>query len=375
MKENYKEIIEEEWKKFQENKKYPNIVLLGCTGSGKSSLINDIFENNIAEINDIRPETKDFKLYLGKEMGKNINLIDSKGYELSNSYNLYVESLKQQVKELKKSGDKIHLVWFCLAVTKKRIEEIDIKTLEEVLKIEDFRKRICVVITKCDEDDINGSIAKSYKKIINDIFDDIKIFEVTTNKKIDIPELKKEKEEMLKWSANKLETEELKESFISAQMGSLELKKDKAEKIISDAMVKAGIIGISPIPFSDAIILAPLQANMILKIINVYNLDGVFSKLGMIGELVLNKVGKNLAQNIFKSIIGNALKFIPLIGSYAGGIINASVASSLTYALGKGISEISYFNCTKILKGENVDIIEIFSENAIMDEVEKYLKK
>ena len=187
--------------------------------------------------------------------------------------------------------------------------------------------------------------------------------------------MKKEKEEMLKWSANKLETEELKESFISAQMGSLELKKDKAEKIISDAMVKAGIIGISPIPFSDAIILAPLQANMILKIINVYNLDGVFSKLGMIGELVLNKVGKNLAQNIFKSIIGNALKFIPLIGSYAGGIINASVASSLTYALGKGISEISYFNCTKILKGENVDIIEIFSENAIMGEVEKYLKK
>lgn len=374
MKENYNEIIEKEWKEFQENKKYPNVVLLGCTGSGKSSLINDIFESDVAEVNDVRPETQTFKLYLGKEMGKNINLIDSKGYELSDSCNSYIQRLKQQIKELKQSNDKIHLVWFCLSVTKKRIEEIDTKTLEEVLKIEDFRKRICVVITKCDEDDINGNIAKSYKKIIHNISDDIKTFEITTNKKVDIPELKKEKEEMLKWSANNLDTEELKESFISAQMGSLELKKEKVEEIISNAATKAGIIGISPIPFSDAILLAPLQADMVLKIINIYNLNSIFNKFDILEEVILNKAGKSLAKNLCKGIIGNALKFIPVIGNYAGGIINASVASSLTYALGKGISEISYFNCTKILKGENINILENFSEKMIIEASKEFLK-
>lgn len=370
MGQNYKEIMEKEWEKFQENKKNPNIVLLGCTGSGKSSLINNIFEKNIAEINDIRPETRNFKLYLGKEIGKSINLIDSKGYELSNSYNSYIENLKQKIKELKKSGDKIHLVWFCLFVTKKRIEDIDLKILEEVLKIEDFRKRICVIITKCDEDDINGSVAKSYKKIIYNKFNELKVFEITTNNEVNIPELKKEKEDMLEWSANKIDTKELRESFVSAQMGNLKLKKEEVEKIIGNKVIEAGLIGVSPIPFSDAVLLTALQSNLVLKICDIYNLDSILMKAGSISSIALKNIGKNLSKNI----LGNFFKCIPIFGNCLGGIINASIASSLTYALGKGISEMSYLICTKILKGEDMDVIEFFSENSIMKEVEKYLK-
>lgn len=46
----FEENINAAWKKYQSEKKdelYPNIMLLGISGAGKSSLINSVFKRNL----------------------------------------------------------------------------------------------------------------------------------------------------------------------------------------------------------------------------------------------------------------------------------------------------------------------------------------
>lgn len=46
----YQEIVEREWEKYSKSQHLPNIMLLGCTGCGKSTLINTIFGNRLLPV-------------------------------------------------------------------------------------------------------------------------------------------------------------------------------------------------------------------------------------------------------------------------------------------------------------------------------------
>ncbi|NEQ39798.1 MAG: GTPase family protein [Okeania sp. SIO3I5] len=65
-----------------------NILLVGRTGAGKSSLINTLFEADRAEV-DVLPSTDEIKNYQWQtEMGEILNLWDTPGYEQANRSDL-----------------------------------------------------------------------------------------------------------------------------------------------------------------------------------------------------------------------------------------------------------------------------------------------
>lgn len=77
------DFISETIKKFQsdlENMAKVNILVVGKTGVGKSTLINNIFREELAETGIGRPVTQHLKK-ISKE-GLPINLYDTKGLEL-----------------------------------------------------------------------------------------------------------------------------------------------------------------------------------------------------------------------------------------------------------------------------------------------------
>ena len=365
--QDFEEQAKQEWEDFGKKREnyFPNILILGRTGCGKSSLINTIFERDIAPVSDSEPKTQDFKIYLGKDYDNFVNLIDSKGYELNDDPDTYFNIVNKKMLEMKNENKKVHLVWFCISVAGSRIENIDINALKKINEIEQFGGKICVIFTQCDEDDDNGSKIKEFKKILKEHLPNIKSFETSSKfKEMEGLEL----EELVEWSAGCIDEEEVRECFTASQAKSLELKRKQAMKCISFYTAGAVVIGASPIPFSDAALLMPTQVSMMVHITRIYGMQNIAKiSSSLISGILISQIGKSIA--------GNLLKFIPMVGTWIGGTINATVAGAITFALGTAISEICYGTCKAILNGKDVDLDHIFDMLKIKDIFEKLFKE
>lgn len=137
------------------------------------------------------------------------------------------------------------------------------------------------------------------------------------------------------------------------------MKLTSTEHTIIHTAAAAATTAASPIPFSDAALLIPIQATMITSLYkaNGANISQGFVK-GVLKATVISNFGKSLA--------GNLLKFIPGVGTLAGGTINAGVAVGFTEALG--------FAIVGELRGtDNADLIDL--ANVIKDVLEGFTKK
>ncbi len=368
----YEEMVQYEWEQFsnEQDKMLPNIMLLGATGCGKSSLINLVFGKKLAFVNDASRGTTEFETYWGREHDMGVNLIDSRGYEMENgegeSFSSYYDSVREKIKEslIKDPLEKIHIIWFCISVAAERIQNYDIKILQLLHKEPVLRKRVAVLLTKCDEDDEDGSKAESFKQIIaSDVGGNMSVFEVSTD-----PDLKLDLEKLMVWSADQLDNADLKEAFISSQMISLRAKREAVVKKIGYYTSAAAGIGAIPIPVSDAALLTPLQVTMATNIIHIYGMDNFASiSTALIGDIVISNLGKAFA--------GGLLKLIPGVGTFIGGAINASVASLITAALGFAISQICYDCCEKVARGEYVEMSSLFDTVTIQKYVHDYMER
>lgn len=101
----------------------------------------------------------------------------------------------------------------------------------------------------------------------------------------------------------------------------------KAHRIIHMAALSAAIIGLSPIPFSDAILLVPVQLVMMARLYKLFGQSW--------SEGIAKSITKELVVVSFgRSAVGNVLKFIPVAGTISGGAVNAVVAIAITESLG-----------------------------------------
>ena len=85
---------------------------------------------------------------------------------------------------------------------------------------------------------------------------------------------------------------------------------------------------------------------------------------------IISQAGKYVA----KTLAGNIIKLIPGAGNIVGGSINAAVATTFTLALGYSISELSYKYVVAIKDGKNIDLLEIFTTDEIVDMINQFLK-
>ena len=117
-----------------------NILVLGPTGVGKSTLINSILQLSwffSAKTGSSKATTKKFDEYTSFRR-KGIRLIDSRGIELdpeNGIEKLFNETVKLiENKELENNPDKfIHCIWYC--ITGSRLQEVEKKFLEKISKI------------------------------------------------------------------------------------------------------------------------------------------------------------------------------------------------------------------------------------------------
>lgn len=325
-----------EYEKFKNDIKKPNILIIGATGVGKSSLINKIFGKNVAKVSNIKPETRGVNRI--EIPNKPIVLFDTEGFELGNEgseifENIIEDFVNKKAYEVDKE-EKIHLVWHVIDGTSARITDYD-KNIQNSIKSKNIP--LATIFSKCDsagEDELDAmikeldnslSFAKVYSKETN-------MFLTTAeNQEVEDPNINLDK--LINWSIDKL-PEQLRFSFVSSQKHSIEIKDKEASKIIKLATTAAAAVGGSPIPFSDAPLIIASQVGMIYKIVKIYDID--FDV-----KTFMKSTGTNtVVSNLGRTLVGNILKFIPGFGSVVGGVISAGVAGTITFAMGSAINKL-----------------------------------
>ena len=141
--------------KYFKNSKHFNVLLLGKTGVGKSTLINgtlDLSENEKAKTGVGEPVTKEFDEYTSDKR-KGLRLVDSRGIELEGqNIKVVFDSSKKLIEDRAREGDPdklIHCIWYCFKSSGLRFENCEKEILTLLMnQYDDNNLPIIIVITQ-----------------------------------------------------------------------------------------------------------------------------------------------------------------------------------------------------------------------------------
>lgn len=355
----FSKVFKDKYTEFCNSLDKPHILLCGASGAGKSTLCNLVFGHHIALTGQGRPITSGINYYEHSLL----HIYDSAGYEYGEEKQeafakLLFEFFEQQ--EAKQKG--IDLIWYCLSAPAARFTEVDAKIIR---KIKSLPKPVAVILTQVDV--ATASQCQALTTAIKEELGNIALFESTTDPSISITN---GVEELHSWSLEHL-AEARQMAFLATSWRKLELKYKKGLSLIQKRTAMAFGVGFVPIPTSDALLLAPIQLGMLAELTTLWDLFSLEKAVASIGvETLLSQIGKMLTSSL--------LKMLPVLGSLAGGLVNASVASALTFALGSVFNQTCYKIAKAKVEGKEISLEKFFNSDFI-EKVkiffQEYLKK
>ena len=329
------------------NLKTLNIIVAGKTGVGKSTLINAVFRENLAETGIGKPVTD----HMRKISKKNIPLTiyDTRGFEMGKEVQ---KQVKDEVVDTINKGlatqdinKTIHCIWYCINTESNRVEQTEIEWIKE-LSCDNQITQVPIIIV------LTQSFSKKKAQALRKMLLDEKLDVVQI-----VPVLAQDYElgddyviksyglDMLIQVMSEILPNELAETLQNVQIASLDQKKRHAQAVVATTTLAATGVGAAPIPFSDCVALVAVQLSMITSITVIF---GFNINKSILTAFLSSTIGAGGATVLGKTIVTNLIKFIPGAGTVLGGAISAGTAGVITAALGEAYIRIMEL----IFKGE-----------------------
>lgn len=334
-----------EYEKFQAELSLCNVLVIGKTGVGKSTLVNAVFREDLAQTGSGIPITQNLTRHAQPDCP--ITVTDTQGLEidLSNQVGVgAIQKVKQEVANyiearINNQKEQVHLVWYCVNSLSDRLEKIEEDWLQEIAN---KNVPIVLVLTKAFQDNspfINN--LKSRNLPVHDIIPvlatpypvDINLDGNPVKYSIPVRGL----DRLVEVAANILaqETKEVRQAFIQQQIANLEIKEKEALKYVAKyaslAALAAGISGAVAPGSAEVAILPTIQANMLANITSIFGLPISETFINTVFSIILGTAA-GAAQTALTSWAANL--FIPAVGSVVSGSVAAVSSSAATWGLG-----------------------------------------
>ena len=311
-----------------------NIIVAGKTGVGKSTLINAVFRDKLAETGMGKPVTDHMRKISKK--GIPLAIYDTKGFELGRDVQ---QQVKQEVMETISKGlatqdinKAIHCIWYCINTASNRVEPEEIEWLKELSKENQITQVPIIVVLTQSFSKKNADAMR--KMILNENLDVVQVVPVLAED-YEIDEAYVARSyglDVLIHVMGEALPDELMDTLQNVQIASLAEKKKRAQAAIATATLAAAGEGAAPIPFSDCALLIPTQLGMIASITVIFGFD---VNKSILTAFLSSTLGSGGATLLGKTVVSNLVKLIPGVGTIAGGAISAATAGVLTAALGE----------------------------------------
>jgi len=333
-----------------------NLAIFGKTGVGKSTLINAIFGKDVAATGIGAPVTLGSHLYLHAD--GHFGVLDTRGLEIGADDSVILGELEEYVGQMRKAplAEQVHVVWYCVRASDRRFED----TEEAFIRALDrLGLQVLLVITQVPMRD--GQVHPDTLELVRTIeLRDLPLrgepVHLTNAKADDFAGLPPHGLQSLLDATFRAAPAGVQEALTAAQTIDLARKRASADKAITAAVASAMAAGATPIPFSDAVLLVPLQLGMMATIAHIYNVE-------VDKATAVSLAATAAATNGGRSLVTGLIKMVPGAGSLVGGAIAGSVAAALTWAVGQAWVSI----CVRLSQGQFTSISGVLDSEAIRE--------
>ncbi|WP_027108167.1 GTPase [Lacticigenium naphthae] len=327
-----------------------NVLVIGNSGVGKSTLINSVLGDEMAKTGfGSSGTTEKLDIYESEEFP--FRIIDTVGFEQSlvkqfKAINAVKKWSKDSIKD-GKENTKINLIWFCIDGTSSKLFPETIKNLSRATAMWKTVP-IIVVITKSysvperaeNKKMVYNAFAKQkkYSKNLKHTIPVVASTYVLNNTAFAPPEGITE----LIGTTNELMPEGIKAGENDVYKFKLKRKKALAQSVVGFSTTSAVTVAAIPVPFSDALLLGPIELAQIKALAQIYEIDKSKESKKFINSIVEVGTVSVAAKGAISS-----LKAIPGI-NIAASVLNAIIAGAIVAAIGEG----SIYVFEKIYTGE-----------------------
>lgn len=305
-----------------------NLAVFGKTGVGKSTLVNAVFGAPVAATGIGEPVTRDSHLY--RDDRGRLGILDTRGLELGSDDKQLLKELEAYVKKMRREPleEQIHIVWYCVHGMSRRFEPFEAAF---VRRLDELGLPVVVVLTQVPRRD--GQLhpdAVTLAEHITDLGLPIVDGRPYPTYALEDPFSGQSSYGLIDLleATFRCTPEAVHAALNAVQQIDLRRKARQARTFIATAATGAAATAATPIPFSDAVVLVPLQLAMMARLAQLYQVPVDRAALMAIASTTV-------ATQAGRASVTGLLKLIPGAGTLVGGAIGAGVASSFTYAMGE----------------------------------------